>query len=218
MSNGSKERFGHPQELHGLPPTPLTSLQQKELDEFWRKTVEDIENTMNFDNHILPMSYVAKIIRDNQGSLMISSETPSCLTKVLEIFIQELTLRAWMCAKSHDRSSTILESDIYEAINSKESYVFLNDVLQRLETNHTQASMSSNAPQLHQESHFLAATSTLKENGAMDPLTKPRDQAFQIPKDNLVPAINAQPDPLELKNDEDLTMSTTSSGSIEEAK
>ncbi|CAO2141324.1 unnamed protein product [Urochloa humidicola] len=208
MSNGSKEGVGS-QELHESSPTPLPSLQQ-ELDEFWKKTLEDIENTSNLNDHILPVSYVAKIIRDNQGSFMMSSETPPCVTKVLEIFIQELTVRAWMCAKSHDRSSTILESDIYEAINSSESHAFLKDLLQR--------PRSINALQPHQESHLIAATSTLIGNGPTDALYKLGEQALQIPKDNLDPATSAQPGLVELKNNEDLNMPATSSGSIEETK
>ena len=95
------------------------------------------------------MSSVVEIIREHQGGLMISSETPPVVAKVLEIFVQELTVRASMRAKSHGRSS-ILGSDIYEAINSGESYVCLNNVLRRAVTNHDQASMSSNAPQLQQ--------------------------------------------------------------------
>ncbi|CAL4985063.1 unnamed protein product [Urochloa decumbens] len=196
MSDGSKEGVGHPQELHESPPTPLPSLQQ-ELDEFWRKTLEEINNTVNFNDHVLPASYVAKMIRDNQGSFTMSSDTPPCVAKLLEIFIQELTVRAWMCAKSHDRSSTILESDIYEAISSSESHAFLNDVLQRSRINHDQVNMSSNAPQLQQENERLADPT--------DPLCKSREQALQIPKDNLDPAISAQPSPVELKNNEDST-------------
>ena len=149
MSSGSNGGAGRPQELHGSPPTPLPSLQQQELDEFWRKVVGEIENTVNFNNHTIPMSSVVEIIREHQGGLMISSETPPVVAKVLEIFVQELTFRASMCAKSHGRSS-ILGSDIYEAINSGESYVCLNNVLRRAVTNHDQASMSSNAPQLQQ--------------------------------------------------------------------
>ncbi|KAF8730715.1 hypothetical protein HU200_016576 [Digitaria exilis] len=208
MAIGSMEGAGHPQEFHGSPPTALPSAQQQELDDFWRKIQEDIENTMDFNNHILPMSYVAEIIRDYQGSFMMSSDTPPVLTKLVEIFTQELTVRASMCAKSHERT-TILESDIYEAINSVESYVFLNDVLQRPRANHDQAPMSSNVPQLQQESHFLAATSTLTGNGPSDPFFKLGEQAFQFPEDNLVPTIRVQPDHLELKNDEDLNMPGT---------
>lgn len=155
MAIGSLEGAGHQQEFHGSPPTALPSAQQEELDDFWRKTQEDIESTMDFNNHILPMSYVAEIIRDYQGSFMMSSDTPPVLTKLVEIFTQELTVRASMCAKSHERT-TILESDIYEAINSVESYVFLNDVLQRPRANHDQAPMSSNVPQL-QQVHMITA-------------------------------------------------------------
>ncbi|KAF8711446.1 hypothetical protein HU200_029481 [Digitaria exilis] len=216
MAIGSLEGAGHQQEFHGSPPTALPSAQQEELDDFWRKTQEDIESTMDFNNHILPMSYVAEIIRDYQGSFMMSSDTPQVLTKLVEIFTQELTVRASMCAKSHERTAILESSDIYEAINSVESYVFLNDVLQRPRANHDQAPMSSNVLQLQQESHFLAATST--RNGPTDPFSKLGEQAFQFHEDNLVPTIRVQPDHLELKNDEDLNMPGTSSGTIEEAK
>ncbi|OEL37340.1 hypothetical protein BAE44_0001642 [Dichanthelium oligosanthes] len=221
MANGSKEGPEHPHELNGSPATPLPSPQQQEIDEFWRKTLEDIENTANLNNHALPLTSVAKIIRDNQGSLMMSSDTPPFLTKLLEILVQELIVRASMFAISHDRS-TILESDIYEAINSRESYVFLSDVLPMYGTNPDQTSMSNNVPQLqqvHMGSQFLATTSTLIENGPTDPLYKLGEQSFQFPKDTLVSTTNTQPDPLELKNDEDLNNeSTTSSGSIDKTK
>ncbi|RLM69053.1 hypothetical protein C2845_PM17G05650 [Panicum miliaceum] len=210
MPSGSKGGAGCPQELHGSPPTPLPSLQQQELDEFWRKIVGDIENTVNFNNHTIPMSSVVQIIREHQGGLMMSSETPSVVTKVLEIFVEELTVRAWMCAKSHDRSS-ILESDIYEAINSSESYVCLNDVRQRAVANHDQASMSSTGSQLQQEPHFVAATSKLIEDGPTDHPYKSGEEASQIPEDNPAPTTSAEPD-------EDLNMPTTSSGGTEETK
>lgn len=202
MSSGSKGGAGRPQELHGSAPTPLPSLQPQELDEFWRKIVVEIENTVNFNNHTITMSSVVEIIREHQGGLMMSSETPPVVTKVLEIFIQELTVRASMCAKSHGRSS-ILESDIYEAINSGESYVCLNNVLRRAVTNHDQASMSSNAPQLQQEPHFVAATSRLIENGATDHPYKSGEEATQISIE---------------EPDEDLNLPTTSSGGTEETK
>ncbi|OEL19614.1 hypothetical protein BAE44_0019367 [Dichanthelium oligosanthes] len=173
-----------------------------------------LENTVNFNNHILPVLF-AEISRDTKGSFMMSSDTPPVLTKLLDIFIQELTVRASMCATSHDRS-TILEPNIYEVINSHESYVFLNDVLPRHGTNPNRPSMSSNSPQLLQES--LVATSILIENGPTDPCNKSGEQDFQFSKDNLVPTINAQPNPMELKNEDLNNMSATSSGSIEETK
>jgi hypothetical protein len=71
---------------------------------------------------------------------------------------------------------------------------------------------------LFQESHFVATTSRLTKNDVTDPLSKPGEQGFQIPEENLVPTINAEPDPMELKTDEDLKIPTTSSGSIEEDK
>ncbi|OQU83181.1 hypothetical protein SORBI_3005G089101 [Sorghum bicolor] len=128
MSNGSEDRSEHPQELNGSSPTPLMTPQEQEIDDFWRRRQEDIENLMNFNNHNLPIENIEEIIRANLGSVMTSSDTPPYVTKLCELFIQELAIRAWMCASSHGRY-TILESDITEAINSTKPYSFLNGVL-----------------------------------------------------------------------------------------
>jgi len=149
MSNGSEERSEHAQELHGSPSTPLMTPQEQAIDEFWRRRQEDIDNLMNFNCHNLPMANIEEIIRANLGTVMTSSDTPPFVTKLCELFIQELAIRAWMCASSHGRF-TILESDITKAINSTKPYIFLNGVLQRHETNHDQESTSSNTSQLLQ--------------------------------------------------------------------
>lgn len=146
MSNGSEERGAHPQEFHGSPSTPLMTPQEQAIDEFWRRQ-EDIENIMNFNNHNLPMANIEEIIRANLGSVMTSSDTPPFVTKLCELFIQELAIRAWMCASSHGRF-TILESDIIEAINSTKPYIFLNGVLQRHGINLDQESTANNMSQL----------------------------------------------------------------------
>jgi nuclear transcription factor Y gamma len=157
MSNGSEDRSEHPQELNGSSPTPLMTPQEQEIDDFWRRRQEDIENLMNFNNHNLPIENIEEIIRANLGSVMTSSDTPPYVTKLCELFIQELAIRAWMCASSHGRY-TILESDITEAINSTKPYSFLNGVLPRHGTNHDQESTSSNMSQLLQVHNITLET------------------------------------------------------------
>ncbi|OEL25184.1 hypothetical protein BAE44_0013795 [Dichanthelium oligosanthes] len=307
MSNGSNERSEDPQEFHVLPSTPLTISQEQEIDEFWRRSQEDTENIVDFNNHILPMDHITEIIKANQGSIM-SYDTPPFVTKLCELFIQELTICAWMCASSHGRRFIILESDIIEAINSKPC-VFLNDVLQRHGINLDQASTFNSASKVQQETNFLVATTTLLGDDSMldvkykdgysdlfmndnnhhscessnlaapDIVTPPMsleevvnggyqnivvqkcsetydfaggnkcntvptedivtskstlhkdimasestlhklvNEDLQFSEDNVVPIINTQPDPLKLKNDEDLNnISANPSGSTKETK
>uniref|UniRef100_A0ACD5WT18 Uncharacterized protein n=1 Tax=Avena sativa TaxID=4498 RepID=A0ACD5WT18_AVESA len=60
--------------------------------------------------------------------MMISADTPAFLSKLCELFVQELAVRAWACAESHNRR-IILDSDIAEAVAYTESYDFLIPVL-----------------------------------------------------------------------------------------
>ncbi|TVU30259.1 hypothetical protein EJB05_21869 [Eragrostis curvula] len=125
-----------------------------EIDEFWRRRLEDIEKIVDFDEHVLPMACLEKIIHTDMDNMKMSSDTPLVLTKVCELFIQELSFLAWKCAKSHDRCD-ILESDITQAVASNESYSFLNNVLPKhgepCMTSMDQASTSNITPQLLQE-------------------------------------------------------------------
>jgi nuclear transcription factor Y gamma len=98
------------------------------IEEFWMKKKEEIEAIEDFGEHTIPVTYVKKVICAEKGKMMITSDTPTFLTKACEIFVQELSVHAWVCASSHNRS-TILDSDIAEAIAFIESYDFLNDVL-----------------------------------------------------------------------------------------
>ncbi|TVU30263.1 hypothetical protein EJB05_21873 [Eragrostis curvula] len=127
--------------------------EEDEIDEFWRRRQEDIEKIVDFDEHVLPMSCLEKIIHTKMDNMKMSSDTPPVLTKVCELFIQELSFLAWKCAKSHDRCD-ILESDITEAVASNEPYSFLNDVLLKngepSMTSMVQGSTSNTTPQLFQ--------------------------------------------------------------------
>jgi len=98
------------------------------IEEFWMKKQEEIEATKDFRERTIPVTYLKKVICAEKGKMMMTSDTPTFLTKACEVFVQELSVHAWVCASSHNRS-TILDSDIAEAIASIESYDFLNDVL-----------------------------------------------------------------------------------------
>ncbi|KAJ1265677.1 hypothetical protein BS78_08G094100 [Paspalum vaginatum] len=101
---------------------------QNMIQEFWRKRQEEIEVIEDFRERAFPMTRLRKLICAEKGKMMMSFDTPSFLTKVSEIFVQEITFRAWMCAMSHNRG-IIVDSDIAEAIASTQSYDFLKDVL-----------------------------------------------------------------------------------------
>ncbi|KAK3128938.1 hypothetical protein QOZ80_6BG0468520 [Eleusine coracana subsp. coracana] len=107
-------------------PMPLSK--QEKIKEFWKKRKEEIEDIEDFGERVLPMARIKKVICAEKGTMMMSWDTPSFVTKACETFVQELAFRAWMCAESHQRH-VILDSDIAEAISSTESYDFLKDIL-----------------------------------------------------------------------------------------
>ncbi|CAM0910577.1 unnamed protein product [Alopecurus aequalis] len=116
-------------EVRTQPRPPLPASQQRAVDEFWRRRQEEIEATVDFKGRMLPMARLKKvIIRAEEDGMMISADTPAFLSKLCELFVQELAVRAWACAESHNRH-IILDSDIAEAVASTESYDFLAPLL-----------------------------------------------------------------------------------------
>ena len=61
---------------------------------------------------------------------MISQEAPLLFSKACEIFIEELTLRAWMHAEESKRR-TLQKSDIATAVAKSDMYDFLIDIVPR---------------------------------------------------------------------------------------
>ncbi|XP_062202052.1 uncharacterized protein LOC133904587 [Phragmites australis] len=117
-----------PIDIRTSPRTPMPASEQQMIEEFWRTKQEEIEAIEDFGERAIPMTRLKKVICAEKGKMMMTFDTPSFLTKACEMFVQELTFCAWMCASSHHRG-IILDSDIAEAIASMESYDFLNDLL-----------------------------------------------------------------------------------------
>lgn len=63
---------------------------------------------------------------------MISSEAPIIFAKACEIFILELTLRAWTNTEDNKRR-TLQRSDISMAITKNDTFDFLIDIVPREE-------------------------------------------------------------------------------------
>lgn len=125
----AKEGTGEERVEVRMGPRPaLPAPQQRAVDEFWRERQEEMEATGDFNDRILPMARLKRLIRAEEDGMMIAADTPAYLAKLCELFVQELAVRAWACAQSHHRR-IILDSDIAEAAASTESYDFLATVL-----------------------------------------------------------------------------------------
>ncbi|KOM53450.1 hypothetical protein LR48_Vigan09g210900 [Vigna angularis] len=76
------------------PQTAKESLEQQ-LSKFWEKQRQEVEETSESKNHCLPLARIKRIMKSDEDVRMVSAEAPVLLAKACEMFIMELTMRAW---------------------------------------------------------------------------------------------------------------------------
>uniref|UniRef100_A0A0D9XIG6 Transcription factor CBF/NF-Y/archaeal histone domain-containing protein n=1 Tax=Leersia perrieri TaxID=77586 RepID=A0A0D9XIG6_9ORYZ len=108
----------------------LLQQQQRAMLKFWMWSQEQIDLGTDNWKLTLPTSRLRNVIRARANGMLISADLPVFVTKLCELFIQELTLRAWVFAQSQNRN-ILLDIDIVNAIVNTESYHFLADVVRR---------------------------------------------------------------------------------------
>ncbi|PIO71308.1 hypothetical protein TELCIR_06792 [Teladorsagia circumcincta] len=110
----------------------------KVVRDFWPGQMRKIEHMTESEmrehcKHMeLPMARVKKVMRidDDVRSQMISSDAPLLLAAASEMFIQEITLRAWQLVEE-GRRKTLQKSDIAAAASRFEHFDFLIDIVPR---------------------------------------------------------------------------------------
>lgn len=107
---------------------------QQTLQQFWIKIMDDIKkiNADDFKTQALPLARIKKIMKLDEEVKMISAEAPVLFAKAAEIFIHELTLRAWSHTEDNKRR-TLQRNDIAMAISKSDQFDFLIDIVPRHE-------------------------------------------------------------------------------------
>ena len=100
----------------------LDDLIQAQKTEIEQMTAEDLKN------HQLPLARVKKIMKSDEDVRMISAEAPALFGKACELFIIELTHRAWIYTEESKRR-TLQRSDIGTCIERTDIYDFLQDIV-----------------------------------------------------------------------------------------
>lgn len=102
------------------------------LQNFWPKVSSDISNIKNdhFRQQELPLARIKKIMKLDEDVKMISAEAPVLFSKACEIFISELSLRAWIHTEDNKRR-TLQRNDIAMAITKFDQFDFLIDIVPR---------------------------------------------------------------------------------------
>lgn len=81
-----------------------------------------------FRNSKLPLARIKKLMKMDDQLKMISAEAPILFSKICEVFIQEVTLRAWTIVDTHKRR-TVQKQDILDALKKSNMYDFLIDLV-----------------------------------------------------------------------------------------
>lgn len=112
---------------------PLTEAEVT-LAGFWPTISDEIKRikTVDAKNQVLPLARIKKIMKLDEDVKMISAEAPLLFAKAAEIFIHELTLRAWIHTENNKRR-TLQRNDIAMAISKFDQFDFLIDIVPREE-------------------------------------------------------------------------------------
>ena len=105
---------------------------QEAYNQFWPKATEEIRAMGNagLKHQELPLARIKKIMKLDEDVKMISAEAPVLFSKAAEMFIHELTMRAWIHTEDNKRR-TLQRNDIAMAITKYDQFDFLIDIVPR---------------------------------------------------------------------------------------
>jgi nuclear transcription factor Y gamma len=106
------------------------------LTTYWQHVINHLESeTHDYKLHQLPLARIKKVMKADPEVKMISAEAPILFAKGCDIFITELTMRAWIHAEENKRR-TLQRSDIASALAKSDMFDFLIDIVPREEASH----------------------------------------------------------------------------------
>ncbi|KAL8370847.1 hypothetical protein RB595_000949 [Gaeumannomyces hyphopodioides] len=151
----------------------LTGQYKDILTTYWQQTINHLESdTHDYKLHQLPLARIKKVMKADPEVKMISAEAPILFAKGCDIFITELTMRAWIHAEENKRR-TLQRSDIASALAKSDMFDFLIDIVPREEAaSHTKraagqaAAAATGQPQM--AGHGVPAQNHAQHMGAAE--------------------------------------------------
>jgi nuclear transcription factor Y gamma len=150
------------------------------------------------------LARIKKVMKADPEVKMISAEAPILFAKGCDIFITELTMRAWIHAEDNKRR-TLQRSDIAAALSKSDMFDFLIDIVPREEaTSHAKRSSQAGAAapgppsapgQMQSAPHGVQPHQHMgpADYGAMSQHGMPQEQEYR-PQPAMYPG-SVQPDP-----------------------
>ncbi|KAL3346215.1 hypothetical protein AABB24_024911 [Solanum stoloniferum] len=108
----------------------LCNLLKENLFCFWNRQKEEILRADPKRKPEMPISRIRRAMKSNDHVKMVSAHSTVLLSKAIEMFIMELTLRAWMQA-DQGKCRTLKRYDFARAIRDEEVFDFLSDIVPR---------------------------------------------------------------------------------------
>ncbi|KAL5488462.1 HAP5 [Sanghuangporus weigelae] len=103
------------------------------LRSFWQRQIDAAEQeTPDFRHPPLPLARIKKVMKSDPEVKMIAADAPILFCKACEIFISEITARAFIVADANKRR-TLSRSDIAKALSKSDQFDFLIDIVPREE-------------------------------------------------------------------------------------
>ncbi|QIW98358.1 hypothetical protein AMS68_003876 [Peltaster fructicola] len=147
----------------------LTGNYRDVLNTYWQNQVTKLETEdHDYKIHQLPLARIKKVMKADPEVKMISAEAPILFAKGCDIFITELTMRAWIHAEENKRR-TLQRSDIASALAKSDMFDFLIDIVPREDA----------TPQHKRRPEFAGAQGTYAMPGSADGAAGQGEQAQQ---------------------------------------
>ncbi|CAK5277781.1 unnamed protein product [Mycena citricolor] len=120
MSSSNSQPFVQPGE-------PLNDF----LRSFWQRQIDAAEHEApDYRHPPLPLARIKKVMKSDLDVKMIAADAPILFCKACEIFIAEITARAFIIADSNKRR-TLSRADIAKALTKSDQFDFLIDIVPR---------------------------------------------------------------------------------------
>lgn len=175
----------------------LTGNYRDILNTYWQQQVTKLEtDEHDYKLHQLPLARIKKVMKADPEVKMISAEAPILFAKGCDIFITELTMRAWIHAEENKRR-TLQRSDIASALSKSDMFDFLIDIVPREEAHPHKRAAGANAPV--QSNSGVAPGGMPQQVHASHPMAPPdygMGQHMQQQEDFRQSNMYANPDPV----------------------
>lgn len=97
----------------------------KKIAMFWKNAFRKANNhNIHSRSFRLPLARIKRLMKAEEDVKMVAAEVPILFSLVTEVFIQELTVRSWMCTEDGKRK-IIQSNDIGFAVKTSSMYDFL---------------------------------------------------------------------------------------------